>query len=52
MVSYTFYLYCNFSGYTDIVIGVARFLGNILPENFNRPFSALNLMGVLVALGT
>lgn len=40
LVGYTFYLYCNFSGYTDIVIGVARFFGIELPENFNRPFSA------------
>jgi alginate O-acetyltransferase complex protein AlgI len=44
LVSYTLYLYCNFSGYTDIVIGVARFFGNELPENFDRPFSALNFM--------
>jgi len=44
LVSYTLYLYCNFSGYTDIVIGVARFFGNALPENFDRPFSALNFM--------
>lgn len=40
LVGYTFYLYCNFSGYTDIVIGVARFFGIELPENFNRPLSA------------
>jgi D-alanyl-lipoteichoic acid acyltransferase DltB (MBOAT superfamily) len=44
LVSYTLYLYCNFSGYTDIVIGVARFFGNELPENFDRPFSATNFM--------
>lgn len=40
LVGYTFYLYCNFSGYTDIVIGVARLIGIELPENFNRPFAA------------
>lgn len=34
------YLYFNFSGYTDFVIGVARFMGLELPENFNRPFLA------------
>lgn len=44
VVCYTLYLYCNFSGYTDIVIGVARFLRIELPENFDRPFSALNFM--------
>lgn len=37
---YPVYLYCNFSGYTDVVIGVARWLGLHLPENFNRPFQA------------
>jgi D-alanyl-lipoteichoic acid acyltransferase DltB (MBOAT superfamily) len=43
-VSYTIYLYFNFSGYTDIVIGVARFLRLELPENFNRPFSATSFL--------
>jgi D-alanyl-lipoteichoic acid acyltransferase DltB (MBOAT superfamily) len=33
-------LYFNFSGYTDFVIGTARFLRLHLPENFNRPFIA------------
>lgn len=41
---YPFYIYCNFSGYIDIVIGVARFLRIKLPENFNRPFSSQNYM--------
>jgi D-alanyl-lipoteichoic acid acyltransferase DltB (MBOAT superfamily) len=38
--SYPFFLYCNFSGYIDMVIGIARLLGIELPENFNRPFSS------------
>ncbi|HEY2464404.1 MAG TPA: MBOAT family O-acyltransferase [Steroidobacteraceae bacterium] len=42
-VSYTFYLYYNFSGYMDIVIGIGRLLGQSLPENFDRPFSARNI---------
>jgi D-alanyl-lipoteichoic acid acyltransferase DltB (MBOAT superfamily) len=42
--SYPVYLYFNFSGYVDIVIGVARFIGYELPENFNRPFAALSFM--------
>jgi alginate O-acetyltransferase complex protein AlgI len=33
-------LYVNFSGYTDVVIGAARFLRLDLPENFDRPFSS------------
>ena len=41
---YTVYLYFNFSGYMDIVIGVARFLRFHLPENFNRPFFADNFI--------
>src|SRR5271156_5483977 len=32
------FLYVNFSGYMDFVIGVARFLRLELPENFNQPF--------------
>ncbi len=42
--SYPFYLYCNFSGYIDIVIGIARLLRIELPENFNRPFSSDNFL--------
>jgi alginate O-acetyltransferase complex protein AlgI len=41
---YPLYIYCNFSGYIDIVIGVARFLRLQLPENFNRPFSSQNYL--------
>jgi D-alanyl-lipoteichoic acid acyltransferase DltB (MBOAT superfamily) len=37
---YPFFLYCNFSGYIDIVIGIAMLMGISLPENFDRPFSA------------
>jgi D-alanyl-lipoteichoic acid acyltransferase DltB (MBOAT superfamily) len=41
---YPFYLYYNFSGYVDVVIGVARFFCIELPENFNRPFSTTNFI--------
>jgi alginate O-acetyltransferase complex protein AlgI len=41
---YPIYLYFNFSGYTDFVIGVARFLHIELPENFDRPFAARNFI--------
>jgi alginate O-acetyltransferase complex protein AlgI len=37
---YPVYLYFNFSGYTDFVIGVASWFGLVLPENFNRPFQS------------
>ncbi|TDN67454.1 MBOAT family O-acyltransferase [Paraburkholderia sp. BL10I2N1] len=41
---YPLYLYFNFSGYTDVVMGVARFFGIALPPNFNRPFSSTNFI--------
>ncbi len=41
---YPVYLYFNFSGYTDVVIGVARFFRIVLPENFNLPFSSENFL--------
>ncbi len=34
--------YCDFSGYTDMAIAVARFLGYRLPPNFDYPFLARN----------
>jgi alginate O-acetyltransferase complex protein AlgI len=43
-VGYTLYLYCNFSGYTDIVIGAARLYHLNQPENFNHPFSATSFI--------
>jgi alginate O-acetyltransferase complex protein AlgI len=43
-ITYTMYLYFNFSGYMDIVIGVGRLLGQDLPENFNKPFLARNFL--------
>lgn len=44
VASYPFYLYCNFSGYIDVVMGIARLLRLDLPENFDRPFSSDNFM--------
>jgi D-alanyl-lipoteichoic acid acyltransferase DltB (MBOAT superfamily) len=41
---YPVYLYFNFSGYTDFVIGVGRFFRIKLPENFNRPFSSTSFI--------
>lgn len=43
LFSYTVYLYCNFSGFCDIAIGVSGLLGIEVMENFDRPFSARNL---------
>jgi len=33
-------IYCDFSGYTDIAIGLARLMGVRLGENFNAPYAA------------
>ena len=40
---YTLQIYCDFSGYTDIAIGVALLLGFRLSLNFNKPYTALNI---------
>lgn len=37
------YLYFDFSGYTDIALGIARAFGITIPMNFNRPFMAENM---------
>lgn len=41
---YPLYLYFNFSGYVDVVIGAARLFRMNLPENFNAPFFAENFI--------
>ena len=43
-VVYPLFLYCNFSGYIDIVIALARLMRVRLPENFDRPFSASSFL--------
>lgn len=40
---YSMQIYCDFSGYTDLAIGIARLLGYRLPENFRAPYLACNL---------
>ena len=40
LYGYTFQIYCDFSGYSDIAIGIALLLGFKLPINFNRPYLA------------
>jgi alginate O-acetyltransferase complex protein AlgI len=43
LYSYSLRIYFDFSGYTDIAIGVARLLGVRLPENFASPYLKPNL---------
>ncbi|HUW93103.1 MAG TPA: MBOAT family O-acyltransferase, partial [Bacteroidales bacterium] len=40
---YGLQIYCDFSGYTDIAIGVALLMGFRLPLNFNSPYKAANI---------
>jgi alginate O-acetyltransferase complex protein AlgI len=38
--AYAAQIYCDFSGYTDIAIGLALMLGFVFPQNFNSPYRA------------
>src|SRR3954467_10023334 len=38
--AYAAQIYCDFSGYTDIAIGVALLMGFVFPQNFNAPYRA------------
>jgi D-alanyl-lipoteichoic acid acyltransferase DltB (MBOAT superfamily) len=42
VLAYPVYLYCNFSGYCDMVVGVSGLLGIEVLENFDAPFMARN----------
>lgn len=42
---YSLQVYADFSGYTDIAIGVAMMMGFYLPKNFNSPYKATNAAG-------
>lgn len=41
LFAYSLQVYADFSGYTDIAIGVALLMGFHLPRNFNSPYKAL-----------
>src|SRR5271166_3224038 len=43
-VGFTLQLYFDFSGYTDMALGLARFFGIRLPPNFNSPLRASNII--------
>lgn len=40
---YSFQIYFDFSGYTDMAIGMARMMGFRFPRNFNRPYAAATI---------
>lgn len=43
-LAYTFQLYFDFSGYSDMAVGGARIFGVVLPMNFNSPYKSLNIV--------
>ena len=43
LYAYTFQIYFDFSGYTDIAIGISRLVGIKLPENFASPYTKPNI---------
>lgn len=43
-LAYTFQIYFDFSGYSDMAIGLARFFGIRLPMNFNSPYKAVDII--------
>ncbi|GAB3393019.1 MBOAT family O-acyltransferase [Amycolatopsis echigonensis] len=42
-IGYTLQLFFDFSGYSDMAIGLGRMLGFRLPENFARPYSSVTI---------
>ena len=43
-IAYSFQIYFDFSGYSDMAIGLARMFGIKLPINFHSPYKALNII--------
>jgi D-alanyl-lipoteichoic acid acyltransferase DltB (MBOAT superfamily) len=43
-LSYAFQLYFDFSGYSDMAIGLSRLFGVTLPLNFHSPYKAINII--------
>jgi D-alanyl-lipoteichoic acid acyltransferase DltB (MBOAT superfamily) len=43
LVFYSFQIYCDFSGYSDMAIGLARILGIETMENFHFPYSSRSI---------
>lgn len=43
IIGYTMQIYCDFSGYSDMAIGIALIMGFRLAQNFNFPYKSQNL---------
>jgi len=41
LYAYAVQIYCDFSGYTDMAIGLALLMGFVFPQNFDRPYRSL-----------
>jgi alginate O-acetyltransferase complex protein AlgI len=44
MLSYTFQLYFDFSGYSDMAVGISLLYGVVIPTNFNSPLRATSII--------
>ena len=49
-IGFTLQIYFDFSGYTDMALGLARFFGIRLPPNFNSPLQGFEHHRFLAAL--
>lgn len=43
IIGYALQIYFDFSGYSDMAVGLSSIFGIKLPENFNRPYTALSI---------
>ncbi len=43
ILAYTFHMYFDFSGYSDMAIGVGRMIGFKFPENFDNPYTSRSI---------
>src|SRR5450830_1630689 len=43
IIGYAVQIYCDFSAYADIAIGISLLLGFELPDNFNAPYTAISV---------
>ncbi len=43
LLAYAIVIYCDFSGYSDVAIGIARWLGIVIPPNFLSPYQSKSI---------
>jgi alginate O-acetyltransferase complex protein AlgI len=43
MLAYTFQIYFDFSGYSDMAIGIGKMIGFKFPENFDNPYTSKSI---------